>query len=146
MTGKDKCKILKDIRKQIAEANDIEWVVSECKHKGNCRGTCPKCEAEVRQLERELESRRNIGKKVALVGLSVACIAGLAACSSGHEGGGELEGDVPYIESQTNIERLEGEVEYIPESIYELDGDVADINYVEEETAQPMTDGMGLNK
>ena len=38
MNGKDKCRILKDIRRQIAEKNDIEWVVSECKHKGNCKG------------------------------------------------------------------------------------------------------------
>ena len=42
--GKEKCRILKEIRAEIARANDIEWVVSECKHKGNCKGTCPKCE------------------------------------------------------------------------------------------------------
>ena len=49
--GKEKCRILKQIRAEIARENDIEWVVSECKHKGNCKGTCPKCEQEVRQLE-----------------------------------------------------------------------------------------------
>ena len=39
--GKQVCKILKDIRKQIAEENDIEFITSECKHKGDCAGTCP---------------------------------------------------------------------------------------------------------
>ena len=41
--GKEKCRILKEIRAEIARQNDIEWVTSECKHKGNCKGTCPKC-------------------------------------------------------------------------------------------------------
>ena len=70
MNGKQKCRILKQIRQQIAEANDIELVVSECTHKGDCRGTCPRCEAEVRYLERELEKRRRLMKRVALAGIS----------------------------------------------------------------------------
>ena len=35
MQGKEKCKALKEIRKQIAENNDIKYVVDECKHKGD---------------------------------------------------------------------------------------------------------------
>ncbi len=135
MTGKDKCKILKEIRRQIAEQNEIEWVVSECKHKGNCRGTCPKCESEVRKLERELDLRRKIGKKIALAGISAAFIAGLAGCGiarggSGPVGGGgdDLSGAVPYIEETTGDEIfLDGDVAE-PESetdIYILDGEVA---------------------
>ena len=31
MNVKSKCKILKDIRRQIAQDNDIEFVTSECK-------------------------------------------------------------------------------------------------------------------
>ena len=81
MTGKDKCKILKDIRKSIADNNGIEWAVSECTHQGNCKGTCPKCESEVRKLERELSIRRNLGKAVAIAGVSAACVAGLTGCS-----------------------------------------------------------------
>ena len=46
--GKQTCKILKEIRQQIAEANDIEFITSECQYQGDCLGTCPKCEAEVR--------------------------------------------------------------------------------------------------
>ena len=34
--GKQTCKILKDIRRQIAEANDIEFITSECQYQGDC--------------------------------------------------------------------------------------------------------------
>ena len=80
MKGKKRCKILKEIRRQIAENNDIEYVTSECKHKGDCLGTCPKCEAEVRYLERELEKRAKLGKAVAVAGLSVALMTSAAGC------------------------------------------------------------------
>ena len=79
--GKEKCKALKQIRKQIADNNDIKYVVEECKHKGKCKGTCPKCEAEVRYLERELEKRRALGKKVAIAGVSVGIAATFSACT-----------------------------------------------------------------
>lgn len=81
MKGKEKCKILKEIRAQIAAANDIAWVTEECPHKGDCRGTCPKCEAEVRKLERELERRRALGKTIAVVGLSAGIITNTVACA-----------------------------------------------------------------
>ena len=82
MQGKEKCKALKEIRKQIAENNDIKYVVDECKHKGDCKGTCPKCEAEVRYLEKELEKRRALGKKVAIAGVSLGIAATFGACTT----------------------------------------------------------------
>ena len=72
--GKQTCKILKDIRRQIAAANDIELVISECRYKGDCSGTCPKCEAEVRYLEQALERRRMAGKAVSLLGISAGLL------------------------------------------------------------------------
>lgn len=81
MRGKEKCKALKEIRRQIAEKNDIPYVVSQCTHQGDCRGTCPKCEAELRYLERELAIRQGLGKAVAVVGISTSVCAGLTACS-----------------------------------------------------------------
>lgn len=81
MRGKEKCKALKEIRRQIAEENDIPYVVSQCTHQGECRGTCPKCEAELRYLERELAIRQGLGKAVAVVGISTSVCAGLTACS-----------------------------------------------------------------
>ena len=80
--GKHTCKILKEIRRQIAEANGIEFATSECRYKGDCLGTCPKCEAEVRYLERQLRARSIAGKAVALAGISAASLAMLMPMTS----------------------------------------------------------------
>lgn len=84
--GKQTCKILKEIRKQIAQTNDIEYVVSECQYKGDCLGTCPKCEAEVRYLIQALERRRLAGKVVSLMGISMGLMGfPLGAYAMGEE-------------------------------------------------------------
>lgn len=128
MKGKEKCRILKEIRRQIAQENDIEWVVEECTHKGDCRGTCPRCESEVAKLERELDIRRSIGKKIALAGIGVACLATLAGCKAAAKGlpepGGDLEGAVEITEPGPDIEVLDGEVA-IPDDVN--DNDTQDI-------------------
>ncbi len=80
MKGKSKCKILKDIRKQIAKENDIEFITSECKYQGDCLGTCPKCEAEVRYLEEELKKRKQAGKRIAVAGIAAAFVVGSSSC------------------------------------------------------------------
>ena len=79
--GKQICKILKEIRRQIAEANSIEFATSECRNKGDCLGTCPKCEAEVRYLEQQLRVRSLAGKAVVLAGISAASLAMLMPSS-----------------------------------------------------------------
>ena len=94
--GKKTCNTLKAIRKQIADANNIHYEPRECQHEGDCQGTCPACEAEVRYLERELDLRRKLGKAVAVVGIS-AGLAGLTACGSKKPVTGDdmyLQGDV----------------------------------------------------
>ncbi len=73
--GKQTCRILKEIRRQIAEANDIEFVTTECRYKGDCLGTCPKCEAEVRYLEQQLRQRSLMGRTVALAGISAGVLS-----------------------------------------------------------------------
>ena len=78
--GKQTCKILKEIRKQIAAENDIELITSECTHRGDCAGTCPKCEAEVRYLERELEKRQRLGKAAVFAGMSLSTAITAASC------------------------------------------------------------------
>lgn len=91
LPGKKKCKILKQIRQEIAKANDIEFVTSECKHKGNCEGTCPKCEEELRYLESELEQRRNAGKKVSVASiLAGAILTALPGCMLPKSNGGAV--------------------------------------------------------
>ena len=79
--GKKTCKILKEIRRHIAEANDIEYVVEECQYKGDCLGTCPKCEAEVRYLELQLHQRQLLGKAVMVAGISAGLLS-LSSCGN----------------------------------------------------------------
>lgn len=81
MKGKEKCKILKEIRQKIADENDIPFVTSECKHQGDCRGTCPKCEAELVYLENQLQKRRSLGRKVALAGLVASFAVAGTSCA-----------------------------------------------------------------
>lgn len=78
--GKHICETLKAIRSEIAEANGIDYQPTECNHEGDCSGTCPKCESEMRWLERQLRNRQALGKTIAIAGLSVA----LGAMSSCH--------------------------------------------------------------
>ncbi|MBR5374458.1 MAG: hypothetical protein IK131_07290 [Paludibacteraceae bacterium] len=93
MFGKEKCKYLREIRKKIALENDIALVTSECTFKGECKGTCPKCEAEVRYLEQVLDKRRNLGKVITLAGLTLAGVASSGLLASCDE---FVDGDMPY--------------------------------------------------
>lgn len=120
MKGKEKCKALKEIRQKIAEQNDIAFAVSECTHQGDCRGTCPKCEAELRYLERQLEIRKNLGKAVVVAGISAGMCMPMAACNTIEDIGDaignlfnvntvqELDGDVQYIPPEQDIAGMEG--------------------------------------
>ena len=82
MKGKNKCKLLKEIRQRIADENDIPYVTRECTYQGECRGTCPKCEAELRYLERELEKRQRLGKAVAVAAVAAGLSLSLSACAA----------------------------------------------------------------
>ncbi|MBR2235306.1 MAG: TonB family protein [Prevotella sp.] len=80
--GRHICNTLKAIRRQIAEANDIKYEPRECNHEGDCAGTCPVCEAEVRYIEGELRRRSSMGKKVAVAGIAMGMV-GLSGCGIG---------------------------------------------------------------
>ncbi len=69
--GKDICNELKTVRRRIAEENDIPLEIQECTYKGECRGTCPRCEAEVRYLENALADRLRLGKVATVAGLAL---------------------------------------------------------------------------
>ncbi|GAE84667.1 energy transducer TonB [Bacteroides reticulotermitis] len=90
--GKQTCRILKEIRRQIAVANDIDFITSECQYQGDCLGTCPKCEAEVRYLEQQLEHKQVRGKAITVLGISAGVIAAasLTACGSSSNKGNEI--------------------------------------------------------
>ena len=80
MKGKNKCRILKQIRQKIADENEIPYVTRECEYRGDCSGTCPRCEAELQYLERELEKRRRLGKTVAVAAVAAGLSLSLSAC------------------------------------------------------------------
>ena len=73
--GKSTCKLLKDIRQQIADANGISYQPKECQHKGDCAGTCPACEEEIRYLERELKVRKGNGFGMKVAGIAAGICA-----------------------------------------------------------------------
>lgn len=79
--GRNICDTLKAIRKEIADANGIEYSPEECHFKGECRGTCPKCEQEVKDLEYELRLRQMAGTAIKVAGVAAGIVA-MTACSN----------------------------------------------------------------
>ena len=141
MLGKQKCKMLKEIRQRIADENDIPYVTRECSHQGDCSGTCPRCESELRYLEQQLERRAALGRKVSVAGLCAGMVLGASGCAPfSHpqpEPVDELSGAIAYEEPtpepSPEIFVTEGEVAWPEEpepEEYELMGDVA---YIPEE-------------
>lgn len=120
MRGKDKCRILKQIRKKIADENEIPYVVEECKHKGECKGTCPKCEADLKMLERELSLRHKIGKTVAIAGIAAGVMTMTTGC--------DIDDVASALKQIVGIEShnpVMGEMLPPETGVIELDGDVA---------------------
>ena len=74
-TGKEVCLILKGIRQKIADANGISYQPKECHHKGDCTGTCPACEEEIRYLEGELKARKGNGFGMKVAGIAAGICA-----------------------------------------------------------------------
>ena len=87
--GKSTCKLLKGIRQQIADANGISYYPKECHYEGECAGTCPACEAEIRYLEAQLRERKRNGWGMKVAGLAAGlCVAAvpLTSCHNSPKG------------------------------------------------------------
>lgn len=89
--GKNRCEYLKEIRKRIATENGIPLEQRECTFKGECSGTCPFCEAEMRYLEKELHKRRTLGKAVTVAGIALSSVILFPACGPKNALQGEPE-------------------------------------------------------
>ena len=109
--GKRICKELKAVRKRIADENGIELHQPECKHTGDCLGTCPKCEAEVRYLEQALTQRVATGRIATVAGLTLS----LAAC------GGTAE---PKLSVDTPLDTLPTDTTCGSDTIINEDTDI----------------------
>ena len=122
MDNKERCRILKEIRKETAEKIGVELNQTECTYKGECSGTCPKCRQEEEKLNKAL-----LGGKVAAVAL--ASSLALSGCASD-----TLSGNVEVVETEStedtcNTDITEGSgVELHQEGVETLSGDVERVN------------------
>lgn len=134
--GKNICNELKAVRKRIAEENDIPLEIKECSYKGQCSGTCPKCESEVRYLEHALAERMRMGKVATIAGLAL----GLSAVNNANAQ--VVKSADPPDTSEVKEPRLEGEVMAndnifpVPEIEAEFPGGEAALNRFIEENLQ----------
>lgn len=64
MTGKEKCEFLREIRKNMAQANGIPYEPRECNFEGECSGTCPFCEKEAADLLSALKEKERQGIEI----------------------------------------------------------------------------------
>ena len=147
--GKNICKQLKAVRQRIAEENNIPLPQRECTYEGPCRGTCPRCEAEVRYLEQSLASRLKLGKAATVAGLSLS----LAACNTNQNGplvkADSLPSDEVFEELGPDDSLIPPPPPYPDSLLPELEGIVefGDPNYPEEfptpkdASADPFYDG-----
>ena len=129
MIGKKKCRILKEIRQKIADENDIPYVTQECRFQGECSGTCPKCESELRYLETQRAERAAAGKRIAVAALCAGMTFSMAGCTTPfsskekEEEVVELSGEVAETDYMGGMEEDPGEEP--GEETVELSGDVA---------------------
>ncbi len=143
MRGRNKCRILREIRERIAEENDIPYVTRECGYRGECSGTCPRCEQELRYLERQLEQRRRLGKSIAVTALCAGLVLTAAGCtdpSGPHTANGAISFPSQDDGKRTpqTVETLEGEVAWEPEPGEPLEDDLTGMVAYEEESRDAM--------
>lgn len=95
--GKKICDVLKEIRANIAKENGLELSQSECTFKGECNGTCPRCDKELEEINQKVDT-----KKLLTMGTITLSAFGLSAC--GTDMVDELSGDISYVEYTSNVE------------------------------------------
>lgn len=131
--GKRTCEILKEVRRTVARENSIPLTEHECAFEGECRGTCPYCEAEVRHLERELQRRMSLGKAVTVAGIAVSSFV-MSGCQSpaSSRNQGEMEQQPQITETQTSESSNSSEDNDGEESIIIGEDESFEVDFVEE--------------
>lgn len=111
--NKEKCKVLKTIRKKLADTLGVELHQRECTFEGECSGTCPKCQQEEQILNQALLSKAAVAVGVAALSVS------LTACANK----GALIGEVPEYNtsSPSPIYEVPVEGEIVCEDEFEND-------------------------
>ena len=62
--GKKICEELKSIRERVAAVNGIDYHATPCDYEGECPGTCPTCESELKYLNDRLKEKKERGEKI----------------------------------------------------------------------------------
>ena len=88
----------------MAEENGIPLATEECRFRGECDGTCPRCEWEVQYLEKTLFERMKLGKIATISGLAL----GLTACGGNFDSqtDDDIMGDMPMPYPYEDVETL----------------------------------------
>lgn len=103
--GKHICNTLKAIRLDIAHSNGIEYAPRVCHHEGDCSGTCPACENEMRYLEREIARRRANSTAALVAGVSLGLMS-FTATSCNHQNKADddvLQGEVEFVRDSCDV-------------------------------------------
>ena len=110
--GKHICNALKQVRIDIARANGINYAPRECHHEGDCTGTCPACESEMRYLEREIARRRNLGRAAVVAGVSMSLSSLSAMASPASSSVAMMSSDNPasQLSDTTQVYQLFGQI------------------------------------
>ncbi len=131
MKGKEKCKLLKEIRKEYADANGIPYEPRECHYEGDCLGTCPACEKEAEDLLALAKQKKEQGEEVNTIDLEKKCQQLEAERIEDFlESTSDLRGDIDFSRHQEfqndQIERIKDDIrsalENVPKEIssYEI--------------------------
>lgn len=89
--GRRVCDILKEIRKKFANEGNLELNQKECNYKGECSGTCPACEAELKKINDKFDHK----KLLSLAGCATMILP-LTACTSNTMD--NIQGNIEYRE------------------------------------------------
>lgn len=100
--GRRICDILKEIRNKVAKEGNIDLHQKECNYKGECSGTCPACEAELKKINESFNHK----KLLSLAGC-VTMMLPLTACTN-NTVDSYIMGDIEYREPY-KAENLEKE-------------------------------------
>jgi len=142
MTHKEKCSVLKRMRKTIADKLGIDLHQTECTYQGECSGTCPKCAHEESVLNKAILGGAIVASSVMLC----ACDLGTVSIEGGGKnvkeddngGGKDYSGDIQVVgEEEADPDLIvDGEEEAPPVVDYdddEMAGDVVLKSYTYDE-------------
>lgn len=57
MTGREKCRMLKEMRRAYVKMEELDLTIADCYFEGDCSGTCPSCDAEAQTISRLLAKK-----------------------------------------------------------------------------------------